>query len=252
MSLTEKDYLTQYSIKILILSRGRSDSVTTVELLPDYIEMLVPESEKELYARKYKNPILTIPDCIKGLGPVRNWVLDNFKENIIIMVDDDIKKMYCITELHARPIKDKDEFVQILINTAVMCEDAGLHCFGFSQTDIRKYSGCEPFKLVGWVGCIIGVIGRKYRFRDDKFKVDIDFCLKNMLVDRVIWIDNRYYCIQNRDNNKGGNSAFRTQEDYQKSLDTLLEKWKGWLVVSENKSQVSIKTRIKRKQEVKL
>ncbi len=242
----------QYDIKILILSRGRSDSVSTVSLLPDWVEMLVPVSEKELYEKKYKNPILTIPDEVIGLGPVRNWVLDNFKENIVIMIDDDIKIMYAITELHARQISDPDEFVQILINAAVMCEDAGLHCFGFSQTDIRKYNGTEPFKLVGWVGCIIGVVGRKFRFRDDKFKVDIDFCMKCMLVDRVIWIDNRYYCIQQRDNNKGGNSAFRTAEEYQKSLDSLIDKWKGWLTVSENRSQVSIKTHIKRKQEIKL
>ena len=242
----------QYDIKLLILSRGRSDAVSTASLLPDWVEMLVPVSEAEEYKKRYANPILTIPDEIMGLGPVRNWVLDNFKENIVIMIDDDIKTMYCISGLHARAITDKEEFVQILINTAVMAEDAGLHCFGYSQTDIRKYNGTEPFKLGGWVGCIIGVIERKFRFRDDKFKVDIDYCLKCMLVDRVIWIDNRYYCIQQRDNNKGGNSAFRTQEEYQKSLNSLLEKWKGWLTTSENRSQVSIKTHIKRKQEIKL
>lgn len=239
-------------IKILILSRGRSDNVSTVNVFPDYIEILVPESEKELYASKYSNPILTIPDEIMGLGRVRNWVLDNFKERTIIMLDDDIQRCYCISGLHARQIKDKEEMLQILINDAVMCDDAGLHCFGYTQTDIRKYSGCEPFKLTGWVGCVIGVIGRKYRFRDDKYKVDIDFCLKNMLVDRVIWIDCRYYFFQNRDNNKGGNSIFRTAEDYQRSLDSLLQTWQGWLTVSENRSQISIKTHIKRKQDIKL
>lgn len=242
-----------YDIRVIILSRGRSDNVTTVNILPDYIEMLVPESEKHLYEAKYPNPILTIPDDIIGLGRVRNWVLDNFKEKIIIMVDDDINKCYCITGLHARNIKDKEEMLQVFINDAVMCEDAGLHCFGYTQTDIRKYSGCEPFKLTGWVGCVIGVIGRKYRFRDDKYKVDIDFCLKNMLVDRVIWINCMYYFFQNRDNNTGGNSIFRTQDEYEKSLNSLLEKWKGWLTMSKsNKSQISLKTHIKRKQDIKL
>ena len=98
---------------MIILSRGRSDNVTTVNILPDYIEMLVPESEKHLYEAKYPNPILTIPDDIMGLGRVRNWVLDNFKEKIIIMIDDDINKCYCISGLHARNIKDKDEMLQI-------------------------------------------------------------------------------------------------------------------------------------------
>ena len=51
-------------------------------------------SEVEEYTKRYANPILTIPDEIMGLGPVRNWVLDNFKENIVIMIDDDIDATY--------------------------------------------------------------------------------------------------------------------------------------------------------------
>lgn len=235
-----------------MLSRGRSENVSTANVFPDYIEMLVPESEKALYTAKYPNPILTIPDDIIGLGRVRNWVLDNFKENTIVMVDDDIKYCYCITGFRAQQITDKDEMVQIIINDAVMCQDLGLHCFGYTQTDIRKYSGCEPFKLTGWVGCVIGVVGRKYRFRDDKYKVDIDYCLKNMLVDRVIWIDCRYYFFQNRDNNTGGNSIFRTADEFQKSVDSLLQTWKGWLTMSENRSQISLKINIKRKQDIKI
>lgn len=242
-----------YDIRVLILSRGRSDCVTTVDLFPEYIEMLVPESEKELYEEKYSNPILTIPDSMVGLGAVRNWVLDNFQEDIVIMIDDDVQHIYRLTGTNAKQVKDKDEVMQIVINTAVMAKDAGLHCFGYSQTDIRKYNACEPFKLTGWVGCLIGVIGRKYRFRDDKYKVDIDYCLKNMLVDRILWIDSRYYFAQNRDNNKGGNSMFRTQEEFEKSVDSLVEKWSPWLKKSNrHSSQINLQTNVKRKQVLKL
>lgn len=167
------------------------------------------------------------------------------------MIDDDISIMYCITDLKARRIDDPDEFLQILINTAVMAKDAGTHCFGYSQTDSRKYLCTDPFVLCSWVGCIIGVIGKDTLFRDDKFKVDIDFCLKKLLVDRIIWIDNRYYCIQNRDNNKGGNSMFRTAEEYEKSLESLLKKWGRFLKKSRNhKSNISLKLNVKRKQDI--
>jgi len=238
---TEKDYLKLYDIRILILSRGRSESATTPSLLPDWVEMLVPESEKELYAAKFANPVLTTPDDVKGLGNLRNWVLDNFKENTVIMIDDDIKYMHCITGEKARRIEDKNEFVQILINDAVMANDLGVHIFGFTQTDIRKYKGIEPFSFNGWVGCCIGVIGRKYKFRDDYFKVDIDYCLKCLLVDRIIFIDNRYYFLQNRDNNTGGNATFRTKELFEKSVETLLNKWQGCLSKKYNKTQVSLR-----------
>ena len=168
------------------------------------------------------------------------------------MLDDDIIRLYCLTARKARPITDPEEITQVIINTAVMADDAGLHCFGFSQTDIRKYNGCEPFKLTGWVGGVIGVIGRQYTFRDDKYKVDIDFCLKNMLVDRILWIDDRYCFYQLRDNNVGGNSAFRTQEEYEQSLDSLVSKWKGYLTKSYHASQVRLRTKVKRKQDIKL
>lgn len=249
----EKDFLKLYDIKILILSRGRSGKVTTVHLVPDYIEVLVPESEKEQYESTLTNKVLTIPDSFKGLGQVRNWVLDNFKEETIIMMDDDLTTLYCMTEEKARNIKDKEEVIQILINSAVMAKDMGVHCFGYSQTDIRKFNGTEPFRLSTWVGGVIGVIGRKYRFRNDYFKVDIDFCLKNLLVDRIIFMDNRYYFIQNRDNNTGGNSAFRTMEAYQKSCETLKRKWGKYIKIKMGKgSQISISLNVKRKQEVKI
>lgn len=249
---TERDYLNEYSIKLLILSRGRSQTITTTEILPDFVEVLVPESEEAAYRAAVKNPILTIPDNIIGLGRVRNWVLQHFDERIIVMLDDDLIRLYCLTAKKARPITDPEEITQVIINAAVMADDAGLHCFGFSQTDIRKFNGCEPFKLTGWVGGVIGVIGRQYTFRDDKYKVDIDFCLKNMLVDRILWIDDRYCFYQLRDNNVGGNSAFRTQEEYEASTESLVQKWKGYLTKSTHASQVFLRTKVKRKQDIKL
>lgn len=249
--LTEKDYLKKYDIKIVIISRGRSESISTHKIFPDYIEILVPESEKELYERNLDNPILTIPDDVKGLGEVRNWCLKSFEEDILVMVDDDISRLYCLSTPLSKEIKDKEEVVQVIINTAVMAKDMGVHCFGFSQTDIRKYNGTDPFKLSTWIGGVIGVIGRKYEFRKDKFKVDIDFCLQNLLVDRIILCDNRYLFSQKRDCNVGGNSIFRTDEEYQKSVDSLADKWGKYLKVKKNySSNIRINLNVQRRQSI--
>ncbi len=237
---------------MLILSRGRAGQVTTVDLLPEWVEMLVPDDEAEIYGSLYPNPILTIPKEVMGLGFVRNWVLDHFDDETIIMIDDDIKILYCITMEHARRIKNKGEVVQILINSAVMAKDMGVHVFGYTQTDIRKFNGTMPFSLCGWVGCVIGVIGRKYRFRDDYFKVDIDFCLQNLLVDRILFIDNRYYFYQNRDNNVGGNSIFRTKEGFDKSVRSLKEKWGDNIKLGTHKSQIRISLDVKRRQQIEI
>lgn len=244
----ERSYLKKYDIRIVILSRGRSDSITTVNIVPDWIPIVVPESEERLYKAKCNNPLILIPDELKGLGKVRNWCLQTFPENILIMLDDDIKFCYCLSHERTQRITDKEEVVQILINTAVMAQDVGTNVFGFSQTDIRKFNGTNPFNLCTWVGGVIGVIGRKFEFRDDFFKVDIDYCLQNLLVDRVIWQDTRYLFSQDRDNNAGGNSMFRTEEKYQKSLQSLQEKWGDCIKVSKHKNQYRISLNVKRKQ----
>lgn len=242
----------KYDIRILILSRSRSESISTHKVLPEYIEILVPTSEEALYRQKVRNPILTIPDEIKGLGKVRNWVLKHFKEETIIMVDDDIRNCYCLTHEFTRKITDGNEVVQILINTAVMAKDIGARVFGFAQTDIRKYNGCDPFNLNTWIGGVIGVIGRKYDFRNDKFKVDVDYCLQNLLVERIVFQNTMYTFPQMRDNNKGGNSAFRTEDDYNKSVQSLSDKWGDSIKIKWHNSQIKISLNVPRRQSLEI
>lgn len=242
-----KNLLKRLGVRVLILSRSRSETIRTHKLLPDFIEVLVPKSQKAAYAERIPNPVVTCPDDVKGLGMLRNWVLDNFDDETIVMVDDDIRVCICKTGYRTRNITDPLEFLQVITNIAVMAKDAGCHCFGMSQTDIRKYNPTSPFNLCTWVGCVIGVIGRKYRFRDDPFKVDIDFTLQNLLVDRIVWVDDRYYCYQARDNNRGGNAEFRSKEGFKQSVDTLLQKWGKYLKMKMHQGQIGLSIQVKRK-----
>ena len=235
----------------MILSRGRSKTITTTSLFPDWVEILVPDTEIDQYKATVYNPLIAIPDTYKGLGQVRNYVLDNIPEETVVMIDDDLRYCYSLTGYRTRRIKSPTEVVQIIINTAVMAKESGAKCFGFSQTDIRKYHETDPFNLCTWVGGVIGVIGRDLKFRDDKYKVDIDFCLQNLLVNRIVWCDSRYTFAQERDNNIGGNSSFRNKEEFNKSVDTLKEKWGNYIRVKDSgKSQITINLNVKRKQKI--
>lgn len=245
-----KNWLRDLNIKVVILSRGRSDSIITHKKVPDFIPVLCPESEKELYEKAVSNPILTTPDDVIGMGCLRNWCLDNFKEETVLMLDDDIKRCACLTGYRTR-MCDPIETMQVLINCAIMAKDAGCKVFGFSQTDIRKFNATEPFKLSSWVSAIIGVIGRDFRFRNDKLKVDIDFCLQNLMVNRILWQDARYDFYQLRDNNKGGNAKFRTQKDYEESTRTLKQRWGKYINIKwAHKNQLSISMNVQRKQQI--
>lgn len=247
-----KNLLKELDIKIVIISRGRSDSINTHNLLPNFIEVVVPKSEVEDYKKTVtENPIFDIDDNVQGLGQLRNHLIDIFEEETVIMLDDDISQAYCISGRSSRRIDDNEELLQILINTAVMALDLGVGVFGYFQGNIMQYNGTQPFSFTGWVGGVIGVIGKEIRFTNRKFKVDIDFCLKNMYEHRILFIDNRYQFTNKMDNNKGGNSAFRTMKQFEDDVKTLKKVWGKYVRIDYRwKTQVSIKTNVIRKQPI--
>jgi hypothetical protein len=212
-------------IKKLILSRGRAVSITSHKLFPG-ATLLVPENEKREYGVSIKNDIDTIPKEVCGLGNVRNWVLDHYKEECIVMIDDDIIKLWVMTSLNGYAVFDPKIINTIIENTALMARELPTSIFGFDQAwDVRKTDPFTPFSLKGWVGGVIGIIGRSKRFIDSYFKVDIDFCLQTLLKDRILFIDNRYSFVQKRIHGKGGNAIFRSQEKFDKEIKRLQNKW---------------------------
>jgi hypothetical protein len=238
-------------IKKVILSRGRALYITTHELLQDF-DLVVPESEIEGYTSIVKNvnSIVGIPDEVIGLGSVRNWVLDYYQEEIVVMFDDDLKS--CISVLNFSPvtIENREEIDAIIFNCALNATEAGATCFGFSQTcDVRKYSHSQPFLLNSWVGSVVGVIGRDIRFTEkNKLKVDIDFTLQHLKKNRIVWIDARFGFIPTRDTNVGGNSAFRSQDQLETEIQFLKDKWGKHLKVTNNKSKYRTTINVKRTQ----
>jgi hypothetical protein len=239
--------------KKVILSRGRAQHISTHHILTDF-DLVVPESELQAYADVVKNANAIVPilDSIVGLGAVRNWILDHYKEEVVVMFDDDIK--YCLSLLKFSPtrIKCLQDIETIIFNTAMNAWESGAKCFGFSQTcDVRKYSHSHPFLLNSWVGSVVGVIGRELRFTEkNKLKVDIDFTLQNLKTHRIVWIDARFGFVPTRDTNVGGNSAFRSQDQLEKEIQFLMDKWGKHIKVSNNKSKYRPRVNVKRTQKL--
>ena len=240
-------------LKKVILSRGRSQHISTHDILTGF-DLVVPVSEVSDYMAMVKNAdaIVPIPDEVVGLGAVRNWILDHYEEEVVIMFDDDIK--YCLSVLNLSPVRmdHPDEIEGIIVNCALNAEEAGAKCFSFSQTcDVRKYSHSQPFLLNSWVGSVVGVIGRELRFTEkNKLKVDIDFTLQNLKKHRIVWVDARFGFVPTRDTNVGGNSAFRSQEQLDLEIQFLKDKWGKHLKVSNSKSKYKTSINVKRTQQL--
>jgi len=243
----EKNYLKKYDIRLVVISRGRSSSIAnkTLSILPEWVDVVIPEEEKEEYEKVCNNPLVTYDgNEINGLGMTRNFVLDTFEENTVIMLDDDLNRIYSYTGELTRHISDIGEILQTFINTAVMSLDLGVSMFGYNMKDIRMYNGTEPFILNGWVGGIIGINGRKFRFRNDAFKVDVDFALQCLLVDRIVWVDNRFGFSVGIENNKGGSSIYRNEKRIEESVVGMRKKWGSAIVIKKDGHNNNMKTKI--------
>jgi len=225
-------------LRIVILSRGRSSSIKSHKLFP-MATLTCPESEAGEYG-KTGLEIIPHPDGIQGLGRLRTWIRERFREEILIMADDDVIGVIYLGDLSPKEIRDPDYCYQVIINTAICAKDLGVSAFGFNQYgDVRKYLLNRPFVFNKWAGGVIGVIGREIPFLESHmFKVDVDFFLENLLRKRIVWIENRFCFRQVRDRNQGGNSLFRTEEKVQEEIAFLKHKWRGHYRVKRTKTTI--------------
>jgi len=234
-------------LKKIILSRGRHSTITTHNFLKDCI-VLVPESERDKYKKVVKNhKIETVPDDLIGLAKVRNYCIDNYKEDVV-MIDDDITAFYSVCRKKAMKIKDSSVINEIINHCYVAAHDSGAVLFGFNQTsDPRKYSPHYPILLKGWVGSIVGVIGKEYKFDERlKVRVDVDFSLVQLYEKRFIWIDNRFSFFSHKNYNAGGSSALRSNENLQNDKRLLKMKHCDCIKLSEYETTDKVNINLKR------
>src|SRR6266566_8571479 len=126
----EKHYLTGLTIRHVIMSRGRSDRVTTHKLVPR-ATLVVPENEVAAY-RHLGLEIVSIPPNRVGVSAVRNWIVRRFEEEAVVMYDDDVTACRALAGLTNRYISP-EEVAAMVENTAYCCAGAGARLFGWNQ-----------------------------------------------------------------------------------------------------------------------
>jgi len=165
--------------------------MTSHKLFPS-ATLLVPESELNDYALIPLAEKLTVPDAIQGISSLRNEVLRKFKEDAIIMLDDDISACVCMVSLRCRKLSP-EETMAMITNSAWCARGAGARLIGWHQrSDPRLLQRNDPFGINHWVGGAVGVV------RDEhggvpkwdellKCKCDIDASLQELLDNRIVW-----------------------------------------------------------------
>lgn len=238
------------SLKKIIISRGRADRVKTFDLVPD-ATLVVPDVEVEEYALEYPDKeIIAIPSSLYGISKVRNWVIQNFDEEVILMFDDDIIGIQCMAGPRSRKMDNETE-VPIVIGNLIQCAiDAEVSLFGLSQNArADRYSRNEPIALNKWVGGVVGVIGKDVLW-DERltFKCDVDVTLSELMRSRIVYTECRFAPLQQRDTNIGGNSIHRTKDRIEKEKEYLGRKWGDFLsLTGQSVTQEKIAIKVKRR-----
>ena len=235
-------------MKIVIPSKGRAAVLPqkALRLFPDAL-VCVGDDEVDAYGKVTSN-LLVHPASVVGIGPLRQWVLDNVADPCVVMVDDDVTHVYSQVGFHKKRIEDADTSRAIVERTAILAQDAGVRVFGFQQAARPlSYANFRPFSLDTWVGGLVGIIGRELRYDPSLLlRADIDFCLQSLVRDRFVMVDGRYSFIHTRFAGSGGNATNRSAARHAQEIAYLKRKWGKYLDVVQAKGTTRIVLRVVR------
>jgi len=235
-------------MKLIIPSKGRAQILLekALRLFPD-ATVCVGDDEVDAY-KGITDDLLVHPAHVVGIGPLRQWVLDQIDDPCVVMVDDDVTHVYSQVGFHKRRIEDPDAARAIVERLAILATDAGARVFGFQQAARPlSYANFKPFSMNAWVGGIVGIIGRELRYDTSLLlRADIDFCLQSLMHDRYLLVDGRYSFIHTRFAGKGGNAANRSAERHEREIAYLRRKWGPYLDEVKAKGTTRLVVRVKR------
>ena len=83
--------------KIYIPTVGRIDKQITWNNLPEKWKEKTVLVVDAIDSDKYDMPIITIPDGMKGIASIREWIVKQSQEEKICMFDDDLDLVYTRT-----------------------------------------------------------------------------------------------------------------------------------------------------------
>jgi len=216
------------TVGIYVPSYKRHDKILTANNIGG-CTYLVRESEAEQYRSALPKDIgiITAKDNeINSLGKVRQWIIDNAKEDIIIQLDDDISYLAYNLKENYIPITDKETVINELLRISQIIDDLNLGMASMSMTtDVRKHNSEFLFKgvigIVNWFNraCIKG------KYEQEIIKIDLDFMLQELLYNRIIIVPDYLGVKATYDKNKGGNNTQKTKQRLIDANNYLKVKW---------------------------
>ena len=244
------------SLRVVIPTRRRVDILgrSAIHLFPG-ATLYVAEEELADYQTAFPdNEIVTHPNDVVGVSPIKQWILNHFDDEAICIVDDDIYKVIGLIGIRPVEYHDPLDVLQIVQNAANIAHHIGAPIFGFSQVwaDPRKFRAFDPLSFTSWTGSIIGFVDRSLSY-DPKLQLrgDVDICLQAMLTQRITYQDQRFsFMMRDRIGTPGGGAVSRSKERDDFEIDYLHKKWGKHLEYRLGKGQYHCSINVRRRQKM--
>ena len=176
------------------------------------------------------------------MSKVRQWILDNSPEDIIIQVDDDIKQILYRTDI-VMEIKDPDVIDMEFLRIAQLLSDLKLGYATITVTP-RPYLYQEEFKFNSMGGGIYWYNKKCYKAKnDDKAdcKEDVDKILQELMYNRIILMPKYLAMYVKTDTNEGGDNINKNSKVIRECNEYMKLKWGKYYTFDDKKNTVTIK-----------
>ena len=223
-------------MKLISPSYKRSKNVKTHKLIEN-ITYAVHEFEADSY-KKEGYDVIILPDSTRGNIPkVRNWILEQNYNDVIVFIDDDIEHFnYWQNCVHIKLKDDKlIEHIESMLNIAL---EWGVTLFGVNPaSDKGSYREYTPFSTTSYISSSFqGLIKCKYKYDINlPLKEDYDLCIQICNAERKILRFNQYSLTKKDHGNIGGCADYRTLEREKSQFELFQKKW-GNQIVKQDKS----------------
>ena len=222
---------------ILSPSYKRANICKTHKYITD-VFYIVSENEKDDYLKIHKN-VIGVPNEVQGnISRVRNYILDNYNEKNIVMLDDDFNS---IGVFEGNKLKKLDEegVYNMIQKGFLMAEDLGVKLWGLNIiSDKGSYREYTPFNTNAMIlGPFNGHLKHNLRY-DEKIplKEDYDLSLKMLNKYRKTLRLNMYHYNSEQNTIKGGCAVYRNTETENEQFNLLVKKWGSKIIKRDKKA----------------
>lgn len=216
-------------ISVAAPSYKRPNAVDTLTYLPS-TKIYVDEKEADEYRKNYpKANIVAVESKYQGnVCRIRNKILEDHKNEIVCIIDDDLRSIAYFEKDVDHKIPDEYSFLAFLYKYTQMALDMDIRLWGINVNfDKQCYREYTPFSFTSYIGSPFMVhIRPELRFDERlSLKEDYDFTLQNLNKYRRTLRVNKYHYVVKQVDQPGGCAAYRNMDREKEQLLLLQKKW---------------------------